>query len=545
MFGPKSIAVIALSLLTLAMQAAANGVPANPWLADSAYPVSHHNAGQTDSTDVDGPDQGRRLKHDEVKSVPLLWSSAPTFKNVNGERIVVAANPAGIIKIRATGEDFSLVSSVGYPGREDVHEKITDEKLRETMLSIDEKRRNKQDLRLLLNAWWMFYKFEINLRTFPSGGYSVIDRDGYHYTNFDKHFLVKSFDGNKANQPMVPVKHANVIAQMAPEDAEQVTYLLGITMTYDGHLVAAAGGAVLLVDRDLKLVDYKMFPGEKVENSVAVDEDNGIYVVTSKNMHKLVWTGKRLSQDEADGAWQSPYEVMAEGEALDMGAASHGSGTTPSLLGFGEDEDKLVVISDGSPDGANLVAFWRDEIPADFKQKPGTLSRRIADQIPVGISDTTIEASPVTYDNGVMVINSTYPEPGPIPMDLISNAFLAGTTRPPPLGLKKFTWLPREDRFVESWAMDDIDNTDWMPPAVSTSNGLVYIANRRNDNYEYLAADWETGEVKAVWEFPDDSVLYNNWGGITVFLEDGDLLLGGFFAVKRYNIGHLREAELK
>lgn len=545
MFGPKSTAVIALSLLTLTMQAAANGVPANPWLADSAYPVSHHNAGQTDSTDVDGPDRGRRLKHDEVKSVPLLWSSAPTFKNVNGERIVVAANPAGIIKIRATGEDFSLVSSVGYPGREDVHEKITDEKLRETMLSIDEKRRNKQDLRLLLNAWWMFYKFEINLRTFPSGGYSVIDRDGYHYTNFDKHFLVKSFDGNKADQPMVPVKHANVIAQMAPEDAEQVTYLLGITMTYDGHIVAAAGGAVLLVDRDLNLVDYKMFPGEKVENSVAVDENHGIYVVTSKNMHKLVWTGERLSQDEADGAWQSPYEVMEEGEALDMGAASHGSGTTPSLLGFGENEDKLVVISDGSPDGANLVAFWRDDIPADFKQKPGTLSRRIADQIPVGISDTTIEASPVTYDNGVMVINSTYPDPGPIPMDLISNAFLSGTTRPPPLGLKKFTWLPDEDRFVESWAMDDIDNTDWMPPAVSTSNGLVYIANRRNDNYEYLAADWETGEVKAVWEFPDDSVLYNNWGGITVFLEDGDLLLGGFFAVKRYNIGHLRRTELK
>ena len=88
--------------------------------------------------------------------------------------------------------------------------------------------------------------------------------------------------------------------------------------------------------------------------------------------------------------------------------------------------------------------------------------------------------------------------------------------------------------------MPDIDNTDWMPPAVSTSNGLVYIANRRDDNYEYRAADWVTGEVKAVWQFPNDSVLYNNWGGITVFLEDGDLLLGGFFALKRYDIGGLR-----
>jgi hypothetical protein len=55
-----------------------------------------------------------------------------------------------------------------------------------------------------------------------------------------------------------------------------------------------------------------------------------------------------------------------------------------------------------------------------------------------------------------------------------------------------------------------------------------------------LAADWQTGEIVATWEFPDNSVLWNNWGGITVFLEDGDLLLGGFFAIKRYNTGDLR-----
>jgi hypothetical protein len=533
----------AISALVLAAPlAAADGPPRNPWLADSAYPVSHHNPGQTDSTPINGPDLGRRVTPDEVQTVPLLWSSAPTFKNVGEDTIVIAANPAGIIKVRATGEDFSLVSNVPYPGRENVHAKVTDEKLRETMLSIDDKRRDKQDLRLLLNSLWMFVKFEINLRTFPSGAYSVIDRDGYHYTNFDRHFLVKSFDNNRVDQPLLPVKHANIVAQLPPADAEQVSHILGITMTYDGYIVAAAGGAVMVVDRDLQVMDHAMFPGEHVENSVAVDEAGGIYVVTSQNMHKLVWNGQRLSQDAADGAWSSPYEVMEEGRAKALGAASHGSGTTPSLLGFGEDEDRLVVISDGSPDGANLVAFWRDAIPQGFRHKPGTLSRRIADQIPMGISVTTIEASPVTHDNGVLVINSTYPEPGPIPGDLVSNAFLSGTTRAAPLGIRKFNWLPREDRFEESWNMPDIDNTDWMPPAVSTANGLVYIANRRDDTYEYLAADWKTGEVKAVWPFPDDSVLYNNWGGITVFLEDGDLLLGGFFAIKRYDIGGLRAA---
>ncbi|MGI9288383.1 MAG: hypothetical protein ACR2P1_23560, partial [Pseudomonadales bacterium] len=324
------------------------------------------------------------------------------------------------------------------------------------------------------------------------------------------------------------------------QDADGIDKILGITMTYDGHIVAAATGAVIVVDRELKVQDYVIFPGEHVENSIAVDENNGVYVVTSTTMHKLVWTGSKLSRDASDGAWSSPYDVMPEGEAQDLGAASHGSGTTPSLMGFGENEDKLVVISDGSPEGANVVAFWRDEIPSDFTQKPGTKSRRIADQIPFPLSATTVEASPTVYGNGVLVVNSTYPEPGPIPGDLISNAFLAGTTREAPRGIQKYEWLPKENRFEKSWAIDDIDNTDWMPPAVSTSNGLVYIANKRNDVYEYLAADWETGEIKATWEFPDDSVLWNTWGGITVFLEDGDFLLGGFFAVKRFDTGGLR-----
>ena len=199
-----------------------------------------------------------------------------------------------------------------------------------------------------------------------------------------------------------------------------------------------------------------------------------------------------------------------------------------------------MVISDGNPDNAQIVAFWRDDIPAGFEQKPGTRSRRIADQIPFKLSKTTVEASPVVYGNGVLVVNSTYPEPGPISMDLISNAFLAGTTRAAPMGIQKYEWLPREDRFIESWSIAAVDNTDWMPPAVSTRNGLVYIASKRNDTYEYFAADWESGERKATWIFPDDSVLWNNWGGITVFLEDGDFLLGGFFAIKRYDTGNLR-----
>ena len=529
----------------LSALAADNGIPANPWIADSPYAISHHDPAQTDVTPVDGPTLGGRIRFDQAQTVPVVWCSAPIYKLVGEETVVVASTPMGLIKVRATGDDFSVVSSVPYPNRESVHAEVTDARIAEVMGAIDEKRRAKQDWRLLFNSLLMYYKFNINMRTMPSGAYALFDRDGYHYTFYDRQHLVKSFDQNKVEEPLVPLQYANIVSQLPRDDAKGIDRILGINMTYDGFIVAAAAGAVIITDRELNVVDYQLFPGELVENSIAVDPDNGIYVVTSANMHKLVWTGSALSQDAKDGAWSSRYDVMPRGMATDMGAASQGSGTTPSLLGFGDDEDKLVVISDGNAENAQIVAFWRDKIPQNFKQKPGTQSRRIADQIFFRLSKTTVEASPVVYGNGVLVVNSTYPEPGPISMDLISNAFLAGTTREPPRGIQKYEWLPGENRFIESWSIDDVDNTDWMPPALSTANGLVYIANKRDDNYEYFAADWETGEKKATWQFPDDSVLWNTWGGITVFLPDGDFLLGGFFAIKRYDTSGMRKIRRK
>jgi hypothetical protein len=49
-----------------------------------------------------------------------------------------------------------------------------------------------------------------------------------------------------------------------------------------------------------------------------------------------------------------------------------------SSRSFGDDPDKLGLISDGDPHGTQAVAFRRDTIPAGFTQRPGTKSRRIA-----------------------------------------------------------------------------------------------------------------------------------------------------------------------
>ncbi|MDG2308540.1 MAG: hypothetical protein P8R42_28505 [Candidatus Binatia bacterium] len=511
----------------------------NSFAADGPYPMSHHNPAQTDVTIVDGPTRGKNLDRADAQFVPVVWCSAPIVKKVGEHTTVIAGTPHGAAKINATGESLELVSFMPYPGLETEHTDVTSEDLSWFVDKIDEKRRNKQDLRLLLYSAYMMFDLEMNWSNGGSGAYGVIDRDGYYYTFFDRTRLLKAFDGNDIGAPLEPVRDVKITDGLPEDVAEGITRILGISMTYDGHIVVAATGALFVLDRDLNRKDYLLFPGEHVENSVAVDEKS-IYVVTSKNMRRVVWTGEKLSMDDEEGAWVSLYDVMPEGEAIDLGAASHGSGTTPTLMGFGDDEDKLVLISDGNPNGAQLVAFWREEIPADFEQKPGTRSRRIADQIPIPAATTTVEASPAAYGTGVVLLNSTYPESAPFPLNIVGNAFLAGTTRKAPLGAQKFEWDADENRFKATWFLPEIDNTDWVPPTVSPHNGLAYVATKVDGTYEYRAIDWETGAEVARWSFPDDSVLWNNWGGITTLLEDGDLLLGGFFGVKRYDIGHLR-----
>ncbi len=150
-----------------------NTPTANPWVTDSAYGISHHNAAQTDVTPVDGPTIGKNLTLDDVKTVPLLWCSAPIYKHIGKDTVVVASNPLGLIKVRATGEDFELISNVPYPGREDVHSEGSDQTIMEVMSAIDGNRREKQDWRLLFNSWLMYYKLNINLRTMPSGSPTI------------------------------------------------------------------------------------------------------------------------------------------------------------------------------------------------------------------------------------------------------------------------------------------------------------------------------------------------------------------------------------
>lgn len=509
--------------------------PPNPWLTDSVYPISHHDPAATESFPVAGPTDGRQLTNEDVRRIPAAWTSNPTVKSAGGRTIVIASGLDGIRKIDATGDAFELVSYTPYPGLESLAATATPSRVQAVLDETNAARRANDDARLLALA----KKAEevcITREYMQNGGYNLIDHDGYHYAAFGGLKIVKTGDENDPSKPL-RVVGVNDYSAALPATVAKTSRIAGLGMTYDGHIVAAADGILFLIGRNLELEGALPFPGEHIENSICIDDKGGIYVVTSRRMLKVVWTGSKLSYDEADGGWQSEYNTMSPAQAQAAGSLtlSGGSGTTPTLLGFGDDADKLVVIADADPAGTNLVAFWRDRIPDGFRRKPGTKSARIADQVRLEVSRATIEASPAVLGTGVIVLNATYPKPA---TDIWGNAMTAGVTRPAPTGAQKLVWNRDTKAFDKSWTNNEVDNTDIMVPAISAESGLVYAASKQRGNYEFVGLDWETGEIRARWPFPDDSRAWNCYGGITTLLENGDLLLGGMFAIKRVRIGN-------
>jgi hypothetical protein len=514
----------------LAQQPRPNMPARNPWLADSVYPTSHFNPGATDSVLFRGPVNGRKLSLSDVKTVPTVITSNPAIKKVGNETIAFASGTVGVQKLRLTGKRLEAANFVPYPGFEADAAKATPAAIQSVLDNLDRAERARDETQIV-KALSAMETMGLNLQTGINGVYNLFDKDGYHYCVSGGTKVLKSFDDNEPGANLRIIASKNLIDDLPPDVGKSVSRIIGLAMTYDGYLAAVAPGAAFIVDRNLNVKSYVSFGDEAVDNSVCIDDKGGVYVVTSKRMLRLAWTGKKLSTDEADGAWESPYESMDPQKAMALGAISRGSGTTPSLMGFGDEPDKLVVIADAAEGGTNLVAFWREAIPEGFKQKRGTLSRRIADQIKIDISTLTIEPSPNVLAYGVAVINGSYPQPFPQPGP--PNQFTAGVTRKAPLGVQKFNWNPNAKKFEKAWTNMTVDNTDIMVPVVSAATNMIYCATKVDSNYAYVGLDWTTGETKQTWLFPDDSRKWNALGGITTILEDGDLLIGGAFTIKR------------
>ena len=293
-----------------------------------------------------------------------------------------------------------------------------------------------------------------------------------------------------------------------------------LNVTYDGWIVVPTDDGRLFATRpdfgEVRVSDFQIGGGDVFyHNAFSLDEAGGLYLIAGQGMAKVHWTG-----DGFELAWEVPYHFRDPGCPEPTGPAQElkwtlegnpcsGSGTTPTLVGV-EGEDELVVVVDGHQPNNRLVAFWRDEIPADWTGLSG-VDRRVAG----------IAAAPFATAEGRGF--NTECSPTAWGYD-IAFAQWGGIDPEDPLpGVQKFRWDPADRTLDLVWATDQATMNNVL--TYSDGSGLVYGTGLADGVYTFYALDWQTGEIALERPLGPDRA-YLDGGNQVVVLSDRSVVYG-------------------
>ncbi len=387
-----------------------------------------------------------------------------------------------------------------------------------------------------------------------SGAYNLLDADN--------HLIVGQADRLQVFGDAVEGEAESAIRKLADLQLPAAAQcrvgedeLVGITMTFDGRVAfATEQGVVGVIPRQPELMTAENLQVlslngdacadesvasedlEAVSNSIAADEQGGIYVVTDQAMHRIDVDGSGLSL-----GWSAGYET-GDGGGIRLG---DGSGSTPSLMGVGDD-DRFVVITDGQ-DLMHLVLMWRDEIPADWEALTVDgvqLDRRIACQVPVtfgveGAEESASEQSVLVRGTSAVVVNNalTYEDAfAGVPAQ--AQPYLNLTSGIPtnePRGLERIEWDPATRTCASVAANPTIQVPNGIP-TMSAATGLFYGVGSRDGVWTLEALDFDTLEpVFTVDAGP--LPMQNSFYAATTVGPDGAIWTGTFGGVMRFRPG--------
>ena len=532
----RNIAVSAISIMLGAQFAAAQNSPErHPFLSSDIYGVTHVNPAKQNSIPYDIP---LKVQSVDLDALTPIWggpvNNATYASATPGFFWSVATDRVALIDAREGRWD--AVADIDLPGAT---------------------RRSRAELQSIVDFEYRdIPAAEAHLKgilgeapgaVLPAGIYALVSNEDHVYANAGTIVSaigpVDRADPSKGLEIKAQFDTSAIIPPTSVFGEDPRIGLVGMNMTYDGHVVIGALNGVAVIDAGLTSGQFVGFDDENqmATNSLAVDAGGGIYVATGSKeprrpgvMRKLVWTGERLSNDPADGAWTAEYDGGDWPPAIKAGT---GTGSTPTLMGFGENEDRLVLITDGS-NRMKLVAFWRDDIPADARAVDGALSPRIADQKPVraGISEERpwlqSEQTIIVSGSGAFVVNNLIEEGHP---DRIIDVLTVGPVHAPPRGVEKIVWNEDANRFFSAWARGDVVSVS-MVPLASAGAGAVFVNGySKEDGWEVTGLDWETGKTVSRTIFGHDN-KGNGAYAILQFLEDGDMLFNSVIGPYRISL---------
>ena len=454
--------------------------PINPFLADSPWPIYHRNNYAQASTCYPGPVNGDniRIKYkSQIKGGTSPWVYF-SEKYPNGERVLLYSNSTHVFKLIDDGN---------------------------TLITVDSLR--------------------IDFDAFTSFGWNFLLAKDKTWFTYDPKY------DPEQNQFTKLIKLGDVDPQDSRSEIQKVGEVsfgdFGInkvqhfSMNYRGQIVFNSDndvdklrGTVGVISQDLQLLDTLQFVTTADEitnhNAFPIDENNSFYITTNKRLIKFDWDGTELSID-----WEAPYDFVNDGP---VGTFAEGSGTTPTLIGWGADNDKLIVMSDGHAKN-NLVAFWR-ELPIGWAGIPG-MDIHFADSIQLPAAKTfsqqfqSIENSPTAYGYDIAIAQF--------------NGFL-GYDCDNLKGVQKIRWDTQKNEFNIQWVNEEINMNGVL--TYSQGSNIVYGSGKEEDcNYYYYGLDWETGELAFRQLLGPEGTLLNDpfydGGNNNIIDEEGNIYFAG------------------
>ncbi|MFA5632095.1 MAG: hypothetical protein WC997_11315 [Porticoccaceae bacterium] len=509
--------VFGIFICAISYTNADNLPPLNMYLADSPYPIAHVDATASGLARWSGPvaERSRTLDDNEIIFKPVGFADGFSYlysgHYPNGRRAIFAGGADRITKLDAdtlrtistyvlregplysemqVENFFDDVDKLIFEARED-HTKAQNvyERIYDTMIPA------------LKKGAGSIYKFVNN-----ENELYICIRDP-----LTGQISIKVFGDSEAGNFYSPI----VLKRSFDFPLDKVSDSLPMAMnvTYDGWIIAVMNdGQVFAVSPDFKKLDYLLLPeaqggagksdqwmGGTVRNSIAIDDDGGIYIVSRVFLHRVQWTGSRLSLDTADGAWSVAYE-----------SGENGSGTTPTPIGWGKSNDLLVAMLDGV---GNVNIYWRDVIPEDWEGIPGQ-PRRLAGTLPLTFGENTpdsfrIESSPVALGYGFFWPNDTAKNQpswqGSFDKQLFANYTATTFKEHAVFGGAKYEWNPERRELEVGW----ITPLSLAPTICTPSiNNLLYCIGRRENFASVEVINWQTGKSEFHYLI-GDSYRYN------------------------------------
>ncbi|SAK59272.1 hypothetical protein AWB75_02423 [Caballeronia catudaia] len=509
-----------LGVLAISTAAHASGPVPNPYLAAQTYAITHFDSAQSNAFPYAVPSGTQSTPTLAFPQAPAGPINLMTLATTSSDYMWgVSATSVGYIDVRNNG--FRRVATLLLPGVQSALVTLLSGLVYNPLLPLV------NPIATVALAQTFLAQLPLGAGGgFPSA-YSVVDNSNVLYINAGAQILALGYSPGGLLGPSIQILRSLDMSTIL-QSGESIT---GVVMTYDGNLAIVGSRSLTIVGRNFGTPKGRVTFGsdETISNSAAVDENNAVYVVSDKLMRKVVWTGSTLSQSAADGAWSAAYPTGDTFYTL----FGSGSGSTPALMGFGSDPDKLVVITDGKKQ-MDLVAFWRDAIPSGF-------TNRIAGQIPVtcGLPPTYTGAiqsdqSVATNGYGAFVVNNvSTSNTGTSP--LVDNLLRGAPGAPPaPLGVQRFAWDTQTHTWSSVWARADV-SSDNMIPSVSAASNLVFVNGfypANNQGWTLDGLDWNTGAT-VHQTILGPGPVGNGFYAEIQYLPDGDLLFNSLLGPMR------------